>query len=56
MKEYMETQKDFADRIEVHSNHYNKYEQGKVYPSLPIALKIASKLSKKVDDIWQLDE
>jgi len=55
MKEYMLSQKDFAAMLEIRPNQYNRYEKDVNTPSVEIALKIAQKLNKKIEDIWYLD-
>ncbi|WFD12354.1 helix-turn-helix domain-containing protein [Tepidibacter hydrothermalis] len=57
MREYMiDNQKEFAKLLGVNYRQYNRYETEGVVPSLEIALKIASKLNKKVEDVFYLCE
>jgi putative transcriptional regulator len=53
LTEYQEdNQKAFAKSLEIAPSQYNRYETGDILPSLSIALKIAKKLNKTVDEIW----
>jgi len=54
MKEHMCSQTDFAKVLEIDYRQYNRYENG-VEPSLRIALLIANKLNRKVEDVFYLD-
>lgn len=56
MKEYMLSQKGFAEMLDIRPNQYNWYEKGVNAPSIEIALRIAQKLNKKIEDIWYLEE
>lgn len=54
MKEYMMTQKEFAKLIGVLPDNYSRIENNKVQVSLERAIKIAQKLNKKVEDIFEV--
>ncbi|SDL21227.1 helix-turn-helix transcriptional regulator [Natronincola ferrireducens] len=54
MKEYMLNQKEFAELLEINYRQYNKYEN-EVVPSLQIALHIAKKLNKPLEEIFYLE-
>ena len=41
-------QKEFAAELEMNYNHFNRIVNGKVIPTLPIALKIAKHMGKHV--------
>ncbi len=56
MQEYMMSQKEFAKFIDINYRQYNKYEHDGIIPYLEVALKIARKLNKQVEDIFYLDE
>lgn len=55
MKEYMMNMTQFADMLEINYHQYVRYENGTV-PYLEVALKIAKKLNKHVDEIFYLEE
>ncbi|MNN67226.1 helix-turn-helix protein [compost metagenome] len=55
MKEYMITQTDFCDMLELKSSNYSKLESNKQQCSIETMFKIAKKLNRKVDDIWFLE-
>jgi putative transcriptional regulator len=55
MKEYMQTQTEFAEMLEISIYQYNRYEHD-INPSLEIALKIANKLNRDVKEIFSLSE
>lgn len=52
------TQQDLADRIDVSRQTVNAIEKGKYDPSLPVAFRIASVFSCRIEDIfiWTGDE
>lgn len=55
MKEYMMSQKEFAEFLGVETGQYNRYEHN-IVPTLENALKIANKLNRDVRDIFSLVE
>ena len=55
MKEYMMEPKEFAKKLGVTVRSYYQYEEGSSRPKLEIALEIAKRLNKKIDDIWYLE-
>lgn len=56
MREYMMNQKEFAEFIEIDIKSLSNWERNISRPNLEIALKIAKKLNKKVEDIWYLED
>lgn len=50
------TQEDLAKKIGVSRQTINAMEAGKYVPSTVLALKIAKYFSKKVEDIFELEE
>ncbi|WP_073249257.1 helix-turn-helix transcriptional regulator [Caloramator proteoclasticus] len=56
MREYMMNQKVFAEFIEIDIKSLSNWERNISRPNLEIALKIAKKLNKKVEDIWYLED
>jgi putative transcriptional regulator len=54
MREYMMTQKEFAEHIGINLKTYYSWERGIAGPSLNTALEVAHRLNKKVEDIWYL--
>lgn len=55
MREYMMKQKEFAEFLGVNSKSYFSWEKETIKPSVEIALEIAKKLNRSVEDIWYLD-
>lgn len=49
-------QNDFAEFLGISQSMYNKYERHTAQPSLDVALRIAKKLNKKVEDIFYLED
>lgn len=49
---YMDTQVEMADFLEIRPEQYNRYERQITQPSLEIALHIAKKLKKTVEEIF----
>jgi len=47
-------QKEFSQVLGIAEQQYCRYEKMTSQPSLEVALKISEKLSKSVNDIWQL--
>lgn len=52
MKEFMMTQKEFADFLEFNYTSYNQIEANKKSVSLENAYDIAKKLNRNIEDIW----
>ncbi|WP_205500903.1 helix-turn-helix transcriptional regulator [Rufibacter psychrotolerans] len=50
------TQEDLAKKIGVSRQTINAMESNKYIPSTVLALKVAQVLSKKVEDLFELDE
>ena len=50
------TQQELADKVDVSRQTINAFESGKFVPSTVLALKIARKFGKAVEDIFQLEE
>ncbi|NYC94262.1 helix-turn-helix transcriptional regulator [Clostridium acetobutylicum] len=50
----IESKSEFARFLEVNEHAYIKWENEKSAPSMEVALMVAKKLNKKVDDIWYL--
>lgn len=50
------TRQELADQVEVHYQTIGYIERGEYSPSLVLALRIASVLEAKVEDIFWLDE
>lgn len=55
MKEYMMKQKEFAEFLGVNNKSYFAWEKETIKPSIEIALEIAKKLNRRVEDIWYLE-
>lgn len=54
MKEYMMTQKEFAELLEMNYSMYNRIENNMKQATLETALKISQKLNKSVNEIFEL--
>lgn len=52
----LDEQKQMAELLGINQAQYHRYERHKTEPTLDIALRIAKKLSRKVDDIFYLDD
>lgn len=50
------TQKWLADQVGVSMSTISQIKKGKQLPTLPVALRIAKVLGKKVEDIWMEGE
>jgi DNA-binding XRE family transcriptional regulator len=55
MKEYAMDQVEFALKIGIDLSQYNNWEHDRSRPKLELALEIAKKLNKRVEDIWYLE-
>lgn len=56
MREYMMTQKEFAEKLGMERSTYNTIELNKVQGNAETLLKIAKALNRKVEDIWYLED
>lgn len=54
MKEYLMAPGEFAKLIGTDIKNYSNWESGRSRPKLEIALEVAKKLNKKVEEIWFL--
>lgn len=56
LREYLiDSKTEFADKLEVPVQTYIKWENEINTPTLLMALNVAQKLNKKVEDIWHLE-
>ncbi|MDP4143166.1 MAG: helix-turn-helix domain-containing protein [Bacillota bacterium] len=56
LKEYMiDSKSEFARMIDISIQTYIKWENEESTPPLLIALKVAKKLNKRVEEIWHLE-
>ena len=55
MKEYMLSQTELANKLGIDIKSYSNWEREISRPKLEIALEIAIKLNKKVEEIWYLE-
>lgn len=55
MREYMMSQKEFAEMLKVDDKTYSGWEKNHSRPTLERALEIAKILNKKIEDIWFLE-
>ena len=55
MKEFMMEQNEFAEYLGISLKNYNNWELNNSRPKLELALEIAKKLNKNVQEIWYLD-
>ena len=56
MKEYMiESKSEFARFLGIKEHAYIKWENEESAPAMELALQVARKLNRKVDDIWYLE-
>ncbi|MBB6623851.1 helix-turn-helix domain-containing protein [Clostridium gasigenes] len=55
MKEYLMAPGEFAKYIGTDIKNYSNWESGRSRPKLEIALQIAKKLNKTVEEIWFLE-
>ena len=54
MREHMMNQKDFAAMLGISPNQYNRYEKNVNVPSVEIALRIAQKLNKTIEEAQEV--
>ncbi|HDK7162063.1 TPA: helix-turn-helix domain-containing protein [Clostridium botulinum] len=55
MREYVMDPGEFSKLIGTDIKNYNNWESNRSRPRLEIALEVARKLNKKIEDIWYLD-
>lgn len=55
MKEYMMDPGEFSKLIGTDINNYSNWESNRSRPRLELALVIAQKLNRKVEDIWYVE-
>lgn len=53
---YIDTQLEMARLLGIAQNQYNRYERQQIQPTLVVALIIAQKLNKRVEEIFYLKE
>jgi DNA-binding XRE family transcriptional regulator len=56
MREYMMTQTEFANMINIKRQDYNRIENNKKQVTIETALKISKKINKPVEEIFELLE
>ena len=52
----IDKQNEMAELLDIAQSQYNRYERHAAQPTLDVALRIAKKLNKKVEDIFFVDE
>jgi len=52
----IDKQNEMADLLGIQQQQYNRYEKQNVQPSLEVALRMAKRLNRSVDDIFYLEE
>lgn len=52
MNEYTMNSKEFAKMLEVSNTTYSNWETCMSKPALDVAIEIAKKLNKKIEEIW----
>jgi len=52
MKEYMMSQKEFCEVLDINTRTYSPLECNKVKGNIETIFKIARKLNKNIEDIW----
>ncbi len=52
----IDKQNEMADLLGIQQQQYNRYEKQSVQPSLEVALRMAKKPKRSVDDIFYLEE
>lgn len=55
MKEYLMSSGEFAKHIGTDIKNYSNWESNRSRPRLEIALKIAKKLNRYIEDIWYVE-
>lgn len=55
MGKFFMTSRQFAEKLGIAEQQYQRYESGKVAPSLEIAIKISKTISIPVEEIWQIN-
>lgn len=56
MQQYLMNKKEFSEFLGVAEQQYCRYENMTSQPSLEIALRISTALSKSVNDIWKIND
>lgn len=57
MREYMvQSKSEFARFLGIKEHAYIKWENEEASPNMEVALMVANKLNRKIDDIWYLDK
>ena len=56
MREYMMSQRQFADYLSVGITTYCNWEKNLSRPTLEKALEISEKINKNIKDIWYLEQ
>lgn len=54
MGKFFMTSRQFAEKLGIAEQQYQRYESGKVAPSLEVALRISQIVQTSVNDIWKL--
>jgi DNA-binding XRE family transcriptional regulator len=55
MREYMvQSKSEFARFLGIKEHAYIKWENEEASPNMEVALMVANKLNRKIDDIWYL--
>lgn len=55
MREYLMSPGKFAEFIGTDIKNYSNWENNRSRPKLEVALEIASKLDRRIEDIWYLE-
>lgn len=55
MKEYMMNPGEFSKLIGTDIQNYNNWESNRSKPKLELAMSIALKLNKKIEEIWYFE-
>lgn len=55
MREYLMAPGEFAKVLGADIKNYNNWESNRSRPNLELALEIAQKLNRKIEDIWYLE-
>jgi Predicted transcriptional regulators len=52
----IDTKKDMAELLDLTPANYSRYEHQRIQPSMEMALRMAKKLNRRVEEIVYLDE
>ncbi len=55
MREYMMTPGEMAKFLDTTIKNYNNWESNRSRPKLELAMEIARKLNRKIEDIWYFE-